>query len=300
METSKQPRVVVVTRPSWYQELLARHGTREQAKFFLETRGQSIDSVDPLHHEFERALKVVLQAIPVQWRRARIDRRDLDRFLFEPEDIVIALGQDGLVANTAKYLTGQPVIGLNPSPDRYEGVLVPLPPEATGDLLATVAAGGGSFEQRTMVDAQLDDGQQLRALNEIFVGHQSHQSARYQISFSGQQEYQSSSGVIVSTGTGSTGWARSIRRERVCDIDLPEPSELRLAFFVREAWPSIMTGTSLSEGSIREGQRLVIVSRMNEGGVLFGDGIEKDRIEFNWGRRALLSLSPSRLNLMRA
>lgn len=42
-------------------------------------------------------------------------RGDLDRFLFEPDDIVLALGQDGLVANVAKYLDGQPVIGSNPS-----------------------------------------------------------------------------------------------------------------------------------------------------------------------------------------
>jgi len=60
----------------------------------------------------------VLGAIPSDWRRARVDRADLDRFLFEPEDVVVAVGQDGLVANVAKYLTGQPVIGCNPDPKR--------------------------------------------------------------------------------------------------------------------------------------------------------------------------------------
>jgi hypothetical protein len=48
---------------------------------------------------------------------------DLDRFLLDPEDIVVAVGQDGLVANVAKYVQDQPVIGVNPEPDRNPGVL---------------------------------------------------------------------------------------------------------------------------------------------------------------------------------
>ena len=35
------------------------------------------------------------------------------------EDIVVVVGQDGLVANTLKYLQGQPVIAVNP--DRSDG-----------------------------------------------------------------------------------------------------------------------------------------------------------------------------------
>ena len=41
-------------------------------------------------------------------------RGDLDRFLFEPDDLVVIVGQDGLVANVSKYLDGQPVVGINP------------------------------------------------------------------------------------------------------------------------------------------------------------------------------------------
>ena len=43
---------------------------------------------------------------------------------FGPEDVIIAVGQDGLVANVAKYLDGQPVVGVNPDPQRNPGVLV--------------------------------------------------------------------------------------------------------------------------------------------------------------------------------
>src|SRR5262245_20081051 len=105
------PRAVVVTRKTEYERLLESHGTREQARFFLETRGQSLVEVEDQHRAFLDAQDQISRAIPIKWRRNRVEREDLDRFLFEPEDIVIAVGQDGLVANMAKYLDGQIVVG---------------------------------------------------------------------------------------------------------------------------------------------------------------------------------------------
>jgi len=42
---------------------------------------------------------------------------------------------------------------------------------------------------------------------------------------------------------------------------------------------------------------LVLVSEMNDGGTLFGDGIEQDRIELLWGTRVLLRIAPERLRI---
>jgi len=293
------PRVVMVTRPTEFEKLLQRHGTPQQAEFFLETREQSLAPVKQQHQRFRDALQSVATSIPAHWRRTRVDRADLDRFLFEPEDLVVALGQDGLVANLAKYLDGQPVIGLNPDPDRYEGILVPHPVHDAATLLQVAAMGEGIIEQLRMVLARLDDGQELLALNEIFVGHKTHQSARYRIAFRDKHESHSSSGLIVATGTGATGWARSIAQSRASSLALPAPAEDRLVFFVREAWPSVATGTECVEGAIENGDGLDIVSRMDEGGVIFGDGIEADRIEFGWGRRVRIQQAKTRLNLVR-
>ena len=74
--------------------------------------------------------------MPADWRQALVRRADLDRFLFGPEDVVVAVGQDGLVANVAKYLDGQPVLGVNPAPDLYDGVLVRVPLGAPGRAAA--------------------------------------------------------------------------------------------------------------------------------------------------------------------
>lgn len=295
---SAAPRVVVVTRPTDYQALLARHGTQEQARFFLESRAGSLDDVLLRHRKHERALDCVSKAVPVRWRRSRIDRADLPQFVFEPEDLVVVVGQDGLVANVAKYLAGQRVIGVNPDPRRYDGVLVRHAPEAVADVLAAAAADRCALQQRTMAEARLDDGQRLLALNEVFVGHVSHQSARYRVRWQRREERHSSSGLIVTTGTGATGWARSIHRQRRTKLALPGPEEARLAFFAREPFPSVATGTLLEEGSLAAGEALELVSEMNGGGTLFADGIEDDSLAFPYGMRAHVQVAEQRLALV--
>ena len=297
--TKKAPRVVVVTRPTEYELLLERHATRAQAAFFLAGRGQDLADVEHRHRTFEAALEQVHAAIPLSWRRNRVARDELDRFLFEPEDTLVAVGQDGLVANVAKYLSGQPVLGVNPDPSSYEGILVPLPPHALQDLLRAASRRAAPTESRTMVEASLDDGQTLVALNEVFVGHTSHQSARYRIRAGAFSERQSSSGVLVTTGTGATGWARSIHRSRRTDVSMPAATERRLSFFVREAFPSVATQTSLTDGDLAGADALELVSEMNEGGVVFGDGIEADHLEFDWGMRLRIAMADRTLELVR-
>src|SRR5204862_6650620 len=132
-----------------------------------------------------------------------------------------------------------------------------------------------------MVEADLDDGQRLVALNELFVGHRTHQSARYRLTWGKETERHSSSGLITATGTGATGWARSIHRERASKLTLPAPTSGDLVLFVREAWPSVATGTSLTQAIVPAGGAVEVVSEMDDDGVIFGDGIETDRIEFS-------------------
>jgi hypothetical protein len=149
-----------------------------------------------------------------------------------------------------------------------------------------------------MVEAVLDDGQRLLALNEIFVGHQSHQSARYTLAAGEASERQSSSGIVVTTGTGATGWGRSVSLERHSTLPMPAPEEPALAFFVREAWPSVTSGATLTEGRLEGATPLAVTSEMNQGGTVFGDGIETDRLEFGWGRRVEIRVADQRLRLV--
>ncbi|SHI85557.1 ATP-NAD kinase [Tessaracoccus bendigoensis DSM 12906] len=278
------PRAVVVHRTTEYEELLARHGTRGQAAFFLAGRGRGLDDLEAARSAQEEARSVVAAAIPADWRRAEVERADLARFVFGPEDVVVVVGQDGLVANVAKYLDGQVVVGINPG--RHAGVLVPHRPSECARLLASI--GRAPTMQRTMVIIRTDDGQELTALNEIYVGQPTHQSARYRIEVDGRTERQSSSGLIVGTGTGSTGWCASLQRGTEPSLPLPGAGDPELVWFVREAWPSPSTGVSLAWGGLADGAELALVVE-SDTLVAFGDGIESDRLTLGWGQRVTIA-----------
>ncbi len=295
-----KPRLVIVHRRTELQELLDRHATRGQAEFFLRTRGRTIQDVQERHDRITGALGMVRAAVPAEWRHAEVERADLNRFLLTPEDIIAVVGQDGLVANAAKYLDGQPVIGINPEPGANPGVLVRHTLDAAAKLLDAAAVAGPERLHRqelAMVTARLDDGQELSGLNEVFIGHASHQSARYDLTEpGGRTESHSSSGLIVSTGTGATGWCASIALERGGRA-LPAPTDRWLAWFVREAWPSPLTGTALTEGVLQAGTTLSITVASDRL-VVFGDGMEEDRLTASWGQEITVQVADRPLRLV--
>ncbi|MEU9282456.1 hypothetical protein AB0D87_12685 [Streptomyces sp. NPDC048342] len=297
---SLAPRAVLVHRTTEYEELVARHGTHGQAAFFLASRGRDMAEVAERHRRTRRALAEVASAVPPAWRQARVERADLDRFLFAPEDVVVVVGQDGLVANVAKYLDGQPVIGIDSDPGRNPGVLVRHRPQRAAVLLASVTATATGADELTMVEAVADDTQRLVALNEIYLGSAGHQTARYRLGLEddgGVVEVQASSGVLVGTGTGATGWLRSVWQERGGRLPLPAPTEDRLLWFVREAWPSPATGTALVAGELTASAALTLTVESDRL-IAFGDGIEADALELTWGQTVRVGTCARRLRLV--
>ncbi|GAA4014287.1 MULTISPECIES: hypothetical protein [Streptomyces] len=297
---SLAPRIVVVHRTTEYEELVARHGTHGQAAFFLSSRGRDLAELAERHRRTRQALAEVGSAVPLTWRQARVERADLDRFLFAPEDVVVVVGQDGLVANVAKYLAGQPVVGIDTDPGRNPGVLVRHRPRDAAALLPAVLARSVGVEERTMVEAVADDTQRVVALNEICLGAVGHQTVRYRLGLEGDGgvvEAQASSGVLVGTGTGATGWIRSLWQERGGHWPLPSPTQARLLWFVREAWPSPATGTSLVAGELTASDRLSLTVE-SERLIAFGDGMETDAVELTWGQSVRVGVCGERLRLV--
>lgn len=295
------PRAVVVTRRTALEHLLERHGTRGQAAFFVRSRGGSLDGIEAADAAEQAVVRDVLRAVPPRWRRVRVDRDELDRFPFAPDDVVLAVGRDGLVANVAKYVADGPaVIGVNADPATVEGVLVRHAAADVPALLAAWATGALPVVALTLAACTLDDGQRLLALNELFVGHRSHQSARYLLEVGARREEQSSSGLVAGTGTGATAWTRSIRRGRPDALPEPAPDAATLALYVREPWPSLATGASLAAAVLGAGgdaPAARVTSRMDEGGVVFADGVERDALELGWGRVATIGPAAERLRL---
>jgi NAD kinase len=249
---------------------------------------------------YKSAVLQAQQQLGTLGRLQVLDRSFIPNFLFGQDDTVVVLGQDGLVANTLKYLDEQLVVGINPDPSRWEGVLLPF---RVGDLmkvLPEVLAGRRAVSEVTMARAELNDGQVLYAVNDLFIGARSHISARYRISSGKEEEQHSSSGIIVSTGLGSTGWFRSLMAGAAAIASALSGQEVKAAapfrrdaeylyFTVREPFPSTTSQAGLVIGKVTAGEPLTVVSLMSESGVIFSDGIESDYLEFNAGTRAVIA-----------
>jgi NAD kinase len=293
-------KIVLVLRETRLANLKARFATKTQAKFYVSRLGGDFGDYENEDATYREAIMEVQQSLAEVGRVQVVDRKLLPNFVFGPQDLVVALGQDGLVANTLKYLDGHALIGVNPDPKRWDGKLLPFGVKDAALIAAETLAGRRPTRQVDMAEAALNTGTTLFAVNDFFIGVRGHSSARYRIEAGGKAENHSSSGVIVSTGLGSTGWYRSLVTGAAAIAGTKAPrtdfawdsGELR--FTVREPFPSRTTGTRIVAGKITPAAPLVIESQMGESGVIFSDGIESDFLEFNSGTRATLGLARRR------
>jgi NAD kinase len=286
-------RLVLVTRRTRYEELIDRFNTRGQAKFYIDRAGGDFGEYENEHDCYQRALERLRRDLDFGIPRQVLDRTLVPTYTFGPHDLVVTLGQDGLVANVAKYAGERPIIGVNPDHARFDGILLPFLPEDAKAAAAGVFDGTAVTRAVTLAEIRLDDGQRLLAFNDLFIGTRTHASARYRISVGGAAEAQSSSGVLISTGAGSTGWMSSVFNMAAGVTALAggrgagrvqfEWEDPRLIFAVREPFTSRHSSASIVAGIVEENDEVVLESLMPSGGVIFSDGIESDFLEFNAG-----------------
>ena len=305
-------KIVVVTRKTALEELILRFNTRDQARFYIESLGQDFAEYEAAHNVYQAQLTQLREDLPDKIRVQILERAAVPTYSFGQHDLVVTLGQDGLVVNVAKYLGGQPLLAFNPDPARIDGVLVPFG-TLYGHYLAQALAGQLRSYQVTMAEAKLADGQRLLAVNDFFIGANRHVSAHYRLKWGKLEENQSSSGIIVSTGAGSTGWYRSVATGAlrvaagVAGQAPPEvtekqyrfaANERKLVFAVREPFESRVSGAKLVHGVVEAGSHLTVVSQMPLNGVIFSDGVESDHLEFNSGAVAHIGIAPETLSLL--
>jgi NAD kinase len=301
-------KIIIVTRRTRLQELVARFNTKAQARFYIEHSGGNFSDYEMEDDEYRRSFDQLSKSLDMGLKLQVIDRDFLPTFMFMPQDIVVTLGQDGLVANAAKYVKGQPIIAVNPSPRIFDGVLLPFLPGGVAAAVHRLVYEKAVIRAVTMAEAKLTDGQSLLAFNDLFIGPKTHVSARYRIVWSGKSEPQSSSGVLVSTGAGSTGWLSSIFNMTRGVAGLAgaafavpthlEWEDLRLVFVVREPFISRHSQAEIVAGMIAPGQELVLESLMPSGGVIFSDGTEADFLKFDSGVTAVIRASEQKAHLV--
>lgn len=301
-------KIVMVTRKTRLADLVARFNTRKQAQFYIERAGGDFADYIREDDAYLRSLEHLHRSLDVGLKIQQVDRAFIPNFLFAPTDLIIAVGQDGLVANVAKYTGSYPIIPINPDPDRFDGILLPFTTPTAAAAVRRTVEGRARIREITLAEARLADGQRLLAFNDLYIGARSHVSARYTLAHGGQPEPQSSSGVLVSTGAGSTGWLSSCFNMAASIASFTggtagKPMQLgwddpRLVYVVREPFASKQSRIAHVAGVISPGESLVLESRMPINGVIFSDGVEADALAFDSGAIAQIGAAAQRTRLV--
>ncbi|MEK5467637.1 sugar kinase [Paenibacillus sp. FSL R7-0210] len=311
-------KIILIKRKTRLEELVVRYNTIQQAQFYIERLGADFSDYLSEDFQYRKAVETAVTELSAIGRLQVLERQHVPNFIFGAKDTVVVLGQDGLVANTLKYLQEQPLIGVNPDPLRWDGVLLPFRVKEVRQVVSEVLRAQRQVREVTLAKVELNDGQSLYGVNDLFIGRRTHVSARYQLELNGQLEQQSSSGIIVSTGLGSTGWLKSVlagaagivsRAAQMQDATADQTARVsaevaavnagsglawnhpELYFTVREPFPSRTTSAELVFGRISSSLPLRITSQMPEDGVIFSDGVESDYLEFNSGVEATVGLA---------
>ena len=301
-------KIVLITRKTRLQELIERFNSRRQAQFYIEHAGGDFKDYENEDDQYRRALDVLQEQLSLGVKVQPIERAFLPTFLFSEKDLLVTLGQDGLVANTAKYAGAQPVLAVNPDPARFDGILLPFKADEARTGVGKVLENHARIREVTLAEATLNDGQRLLAFNELYIGVKSHVSARYKIKYEKNEESQSSSGMIVATGAGSTGWLSSVfnmafgiaqfaggQRGKPFQMKWEDP---RLMFAVREPFQSKHSRATMVMGWVEKGKTLELESLTPSGGVIFSDGIECDFLDFNSGSKVQIKAAKQRARLV--
>lgn len=301
---------IIIKNKTRLETLIERFNTKAQAKFYIERSGGDFSDYEREHEVFHQSLSTVQRNLSTILKHKIVERNFLSSFIFNENHVIVTVGQDGLVANTAKYVKQIPIIAVNPDRERFDGVLLPFHADNFLAAIAKVVDNNYKSNLTSFAEARLNDGQKLLAFNDLFIGAASHVSARYQITFNSKTEEHSSSGIIVSTQAGSTGWLSSIFNmsygiHRFIEKNNSKKKyaklkDNQLMFAVREPFASKRTQIETTAGIISGQSKLVIQSFMPNNGLIFSDGVEADFLKFNSGAIATIGITEEKANLVLA
>lgn len=301
---------IIIKNKTRLETLIERFNTKAQAKFYIERSGGDFNDYEKEDEIFHQSLSNVQRHLSSILKNKIVERSFLPSFIFNDKQVVITVGQDGLVANTAKYVSQIPIVAVNPDKERFDGVLLPFSPDNFIEAIDKVINNNYHSKSASFAEARLNDGQRLLAFNDLFIGATSHVSARYKITYNGTTEEHSSSGIIVSTPAGSTGWLSSIFNmswgiHKFIEHDhfknkYARLKDHQLMFAVREPFASKRTQIETTTGIITKDVELTIQSFMPNNGLIFSDGVESDFLQFNSGAIATIGIAKEKANLVLA
>ena len=201
--------IVVVCKRSRFERDLERHACSEGELIRVYRHwGLAPERIRRSGERQRQARKKLERLLP----GARfIPAEQATRAVVENASLVVALGGDNHFQRVARLLHDEPLAGINSDPATSLGMLTAFNIHTFKQALPNLLVGARDVEKWTRLEVRVD-GKPLShlALGEVFIGERDRcVMSRHVLRFRRQREEQKSSGLLVVTGAGSTGWYQS-------------------------------------------------------------------------------------------
>ena len=216
-------------------------------------------------------------------------RVHLTNQLCKNKDLVIVVGGDGTFLRAAHHTDDTPIFAVSSDVMYNEAFYAQAAPKDFVKKFKLLLAGKFRIKKLPRLEGKINGKKMpLAAINEIFVGssHPYHTS-RYELKVRGRKEFQKSSGVLITTHTGSTGWAKSAAKGKL------KIAKKGFGYVVREPYIGRLTKSKLLKGSLRAKDKVIVNSQMYAG-IVVVDSSEKvhklvdgDKLEVGISKKAL-------------
>lgn len=221
-------------------------------------------------------------------------------------DAVLSLGGDNSFIYVTHYLDPSiPVIGINSDPGRSLGKLCAWNSSDLARVVRHLQEENYKIEKWPRLQATIDDKSLIPATSEYYFGEdRSKDMSRHVLIHRGKQYEQKSSGIILATGAGSTGWRSSAGRYRHPFGNQFNRTRAQGRFIVREPFqPNTfrfyldqLTGEQRYTGKLEPGEEIILHSLNDGKGYATADSWEE--YAFPRGSTAVVKISDQPLRVI--
>jgi len=287
MKTKEILIIPKITKVEWDMHRLDIN--EKQLINFYKKTGLNVDKIFDSHKRQKESLgkiKSILKDAQI------VERNDLTKESVKNSSLVIAFGGDNHFQYVSHFLDEIPILGINSDPARSEGALTSFTIKDLDKILPLILENRFEIEDWTRIEVNVN-GNKIKepAISEIFIGEEKRfNMSRHILSVNGKSEEQKGSGLLITTGVGSTGWYNSASRYLFPNGDAFAKRKKEARFILTEPYKGKLSPLTMTNGVVKEKEEVEIVSLSDSQAFLSIDSLkliklkEGAKIKINIGR----------------
>ncbi len=242
-------------------------------------------------NETVNTVKLVLNKNNIHYNE--LCRTKLNKDCVKNNDLIIIVGGDGTVLKVAQFIKDNTLLlSVNSNPKQTEGFFSCCDKDRFEKLLTKLMKDKCKILELNRLKATIDGKEMALALNEYYIGNNDPCGmARYNIKINKNEEYQKSSGVLVSTASGSYAWIKSAGGK-----ELKQESD-KFEYLVREPFIARLTPkVKITKGQLKKDTIIEIMSDTNNM-IIVADAVG-ERQPLKKTQRVLITTSNKKIKLV--